>query len=431
MAVRGSALIIGGGVAGWAAARALAGAGVGVTLVEEEAPSRPSRALSLWTNGRTALGRLIGAEAAEKVPTSLLDLVEVRSFAGDLLWTFPIGPWSGPRSARSVWHDDLLNAVKRGAAITTKQGRLWRAVDDGTRVRAVLAATKETPAGEELAADILIGADGPHSTVRELLLGAERSHDLGQEMTCGLVAAARLKKSCGAGQLLGPGRAFACQSADARFIATRLDDRVSWMATTRIGRPLDEAFARAMPAVTEVIAATREQVAEEKAKAEQAAAEQAKEAARVAARREASLESNVTPTAEAEPARPVAQWVDPLRPFRLHDRPAAAFWVRGGIGLLGESAHPMTPELGQGGCLALEDAVVLGEMVQLHGLRPGLAAYERVRRARVDWIVALAHSMAVTSLPGDRRLAAVRDRLLPLAAPPLARAVFDRLVAWP
>jgi 2-polyprenyl-6-methoxyphenol hydroxylase-like FAD-dependent oxidoreductase len=73
----------------------------------------------------------------------------------------------------------------------------------------------------------------------------------------------------------------------------------------------------------------------------------------------------------------------------IYDRPPLTTpWNRGRVTLLGDAAHPMTPNLGQGACQALEDAVVLARC--LSGSLPpagALAAYERVRRPRVDAIV--------------------------------------------
>ncbi len=43
----------------------------------------------------------------------------------------------------------------------------------------------------------------------------------------------------------------------------------------------------------------------------------------------------------------------------IADREPIATWSEGRMTLLGDAAHPMTPNLGQGGCQALEDAVVL------------------------------------------------------------------------
>ncbi len=50
--------------------------------------------------------------------------------------------------------------------------------------------------------------------------------------------------------------------------------------------------------------------------------------------------------------------------------------------LLGDAAHAMTPNLGQGASQAIEDAVVLAGAVSCLGVTVGLAAYEGARRAR-------------------------------------------------
>jgi len=49
----------------------------------------------------------------------------------------------------------------------------------------------------------------------------------------------------------------------------------------------------------------------------------------------------------------------------LYDRPPSVFkpWAQGNVALLGDSIHAMMPNLGQGGCQALEDAVVLTEQI--------------------------------------------------------------------
>ncbi|HKI04328.1 MAG TPA: FAD-dependent monooxygenase, partial [Thermoanaerobaculia bacterium] len=66
----------------------------------------------------------------------------------------------------------------------------------------------------------------------------------------------------------------------------------------------------------------------------------------------------------------------------LHRRPIRR-WGEGRVTLLGDAAHPMTPNLGQGACLAIEDAAVLA-----HCLRgaadpiAGLRRYEVLRRTR-------------------------------------------------
>lgn len=63
-------------------------------------------------------------------------------------------------------------------------------------------------------------------------------------------------------------------------------------------------------------------------------------------------------------------------------------WTLGRIALLGDAAHAMTPNLGQGGCAAIEDAYVLARCLERRRhVRDALDLYVRLRRARVAGIV--------------------------------------------
>jgi 2-polyprenyl-6-methoxyphenol hydroxylase-like FAD-dependent oxidoreductase len=66
----------------------------------------------------------------------------------------------------------------------------------------------------------------------------------------------------------------------------------------------------------------------------------------------------------------------------LYDLPPLPTYVRGRVVLVGDAAHAMTPNLGQGACQALEDAVELGDCLA----RDDLAAYDGRRRARTRMI---------------------------------------------
>lgn len=62
-------------------------------------------------------------------------------------------------------------------------------------------------------------------------------------------------------------------------------------------------------------------------------------------------------------------------------------WGKGAVTLLGNAAHPCTPNLGQGGCMALEDAVVLAKCLGSGSpLRTALRRYEALRRHRTRHI---------------------------------------------
>jgi 2-polyprenyl-6-methoxyphenol hydroxylase-like FAD-dependent oxidoreductase len=65
------------------------------------------------------------------------------------------------------------------------------------------------------------------------------------------------------------------------------------------------------------------------------------------------------------------------------DRNASKIWGGGRMTLLGDAIHPTTPNLGQGGCLAMEDAIVLARCFEQYGPRDeALRMYERHRYTR-------------------------------------------------
>ena len=61
---------------------------------------------------------------------------------------------------------------------------------------------------------------------------------------------------------------------------------------------------------------------------------------------------------------------DEIEQRDLYDRPPQVTWSSGRVCLLGDAAHPMMPNLGQGGCMAIEDAFVLGHAAAPRTLAP-------------------------------------------------------------
>jgi 2-polyprenyl-6-methoxyphenol hydroxylase-like FAD-dependent oxidoreductase len=62
-------------------------------------------------------------------------------------------------------------------------------------------------------------------------------------------------------------------------------------------------------------------------------------------------------------------------------------WHRGRVVLIGDAAHASSPMMGQGGCMAMEDACVLAEALRNSTtLDQALEAYGLRRRARVNWV---------------------------------------------
>jgi salicylate hydroxylase len=77
------------------------------------------------------------------------------------------------------------------------------------------------------------------------------------------------------------------------------------------------------------------------------------------------------------------------------DRDPIAQWSFGRVTLLGDAAHPTTQYLAQGACMAMEDAVTLGEALRQHQGRwlPALQHYERSRITRTARVVLSSREM--------------------------------------
>jgi salicylate hydroxylase len=77
------------------------------------------------------------------------------------------------------------------------------------------------------------------------------------------------------------------------------------------------------------------------------------------------------------------------------DREPIEQWTFGRVTLLGDAAHPTLQYLAQGACMALEDAVTLGEALRVHhnDLDRAFALYQRSRVARTARVVLSAREM--------------------------------------
>jgi 2-polyprenyl-6-methoxyphenol hydroxylase-like FAD-dependent oxidoreductase len=117
----------------------------------------------------------------------------------------------------------------------------------------------------------------------------------------------------------------------------------------------------------------------------------------------------------------------------IHDRPPIDRWVDGRVALLGDAAHPMTPDLGQGGCQAIEDAVVLADaLVRESDVVAALASYQSRRVARANSFVVRSHRFGRMAQVQSAPLRWLRDQALravpvKLTARSLARDMDFRL----
>ncbi len=88
-------------------------------------------------------------------------------------------------------------------------------------------------------------------------------------------------------------------------------------------------------------------------------------------------------------------------------------WSKGRVALLGDAAHAMTPNLGQGACLAIEDAVVLARCLRSEpDIVAALKRYERLRSRRASTIASLARFIGRTVQMENSLLAATRNAII-------------------
>lgn len=100
----------------------------------------------------------------------------------------------------------------------------------------------------------------------------------------------------------------------------------------------------------------------------------------------------------ADPVQRLIQRIDPQTTARpaIHDTRPFERFVRGRVALLGDAAHATCPDLGQGGCQALEDAFVLMQylMTTNISIEYALTRYEQDRMERANPVVEKARKRA-------------------------------------
>ena len=71
----------------------------------------------------------------------------------------------------------------------------------------------------------------------------------------------------------------------------------------------------------------------------------------------------------------------------LRDREPLQKYTKGRVTMLGDAAHPMSPFLGQGACMAIEDAIILGRAFAVASTpNEAFAIYENTRKERANGV---------------------------------------------
>ncbi|MBV8859810.1 MAG: FAD-dependent monooxygenase [Acidobacteria bacterium] len=353
-------VIIGGGIGGLTAALALRREGL-EPVVYERAPAllEVGAAIAVWPNAfrvleRLGLGETLLARAGRIRSVRWLgrDGQEYKHFA------FP----ETGAPAVALHRADLQGALLRALpAESIHLGKTFVGFEEaGEDVRALF--DEET----EVVCDVLVGADGLHSRVRARLLEDGEPVYHGYTVWRGV---ARLEHAA-----LKPGTASEIYGAGQRFGVGLVGlGRTGWWAT-----------ANEPEAVTE------------------SASEHATKLLRL-------FEGWCTPVRELIEATPP----ETILRNAAYDRPAAARWGVGRVTMLGDAAHPMTPNLGQGGCVAVEDAAVLARcLAKYKDPQVALRVYESRRRERAAAVASYSRRYGAFGQWRSRAATRLRARLL-------------------
>lgn len=381
------ALIIGGGIAGPVTAMALRRAGLDATVFEayDRTSDGVGAFLTLAPNGLAALDQLGLHDAVHDLGMDS-PRMRISNGKGKLLADFGM-------PSRTLKRADLYSAlrdeaVRRGVEISYGK----RLTDASAKNGGVTAVFGD---GSTATGDLLIGADGLRSRTRTLIdPSAPRARHIGLLNTGGF-AAAGLKvpgepgvqhfifgRKCFFGYLISP------------------DREIWWFANPP---------------------SPKEPTAEELA-----AIEPSHWRARLM-----DLFKD-----DGGPMLKIIEGTEHILPgWNTYDFPTVPRWFNDRLVIIGDAAHATSPSSGQGASMAIEDAVVLGQCLrEVRSTRDAFATFERLRRTRVEKVVAQGKRNGSGKAPGLVG-AMMRDLFMPVMARQMEKKnllgwITDHRIVW-
>ncbi|AGB23072.1 2-polyprenyl-6-methoxyphenol hydroxylase-like oxidoreductase [Mycobacterium sp. JS623] len=369
-----TALVIGGGIAGPVAATALEMAGIEAAVYEAR-PADPASAngiggsLALEPNGLAALG-IVGAADAVRAAASPITC-SMMSIGGSPARELPGRNDLPPRRLidRGALHRILREQAEQTGVRIHDDKKLIRVDEHPDGVTAHFAD------GTSARADVLIGADGVHSTVRRLI-----DPEAPTARYLNLLGFEGLVDDASDTAALEPGTmTFAFGKRAYYLYWKRPDGRIGWGANLPSQQYLTLKQARAISA-EDWLHTLR------------------------------STYANDVPGARlaAETTSETLQAVG-----GLHIMPAVPHWHRDRMVLVGDAVHAPSNSTGQGASLAMESAIQLARCLRdMPDVASAFVAYERLRRARVEKIAARGARISHAKAPGP-----IAQRMMRLVLP--------------
>jgi 2-polyprenyl-6-methoxyphenol hydroxylase-like FAD-dependent oxidoreductase len=243
--------------------------------------------------------------------------------------------------------------------------------------------------GDKAVGNILIGADGVHSTTRRIINPGARD-----PRYSGLVYVGGFSRVAGM-QASRPWEHFALGRFRFAYTANRSDE-VDWFAT--FGYP--DTYPSPLPVSDFELEAI------------------SSEMWLLAAR---DYFADKFPLA----GRILSSTIGSIAAEPIYEIPVSEVWSRGPVVLIGDAAHCIPVPVDQGIAVSLEDGIVLAQCIRdTADTRTALTLYEELRRVRVERIVAHAHMHAGSSVAAWNRL--IRSRFFPKRL----RRIGEQREAW-
>ena len=340
-----SVAIVGAGMGGLAATAALRAIGAEVRVYEQAGRfARIGAGIQMLPNSMKVL-RGIGVEQKLRglafAPRSHLNRVWD---SGEVMAELPMpeSRYGAPYLCmhRGDLHEALLSVVPPDAICLNK-----KLVEIEER--------KEKPIlkfadGSSAAADLVIGADGVHSRVREIVLGPEQPLNRGRVAYRAVFPAARVGRDLGLSRTKWWGTDrhivmyYTTAARDEIYFVTSLPERQDWVTPESWSAKGD---------VRELRAAY------------------------------AGFHADVRAVLDACPD---------CHKWAILEREPLARWSEGRVVLLGDACHPMTPYMAQGAATAIEDAAILARCLsEFQDIKISLEKYENHRKPRTSRIQAI------------------------------------------